>query len=828
MTNIVRPCGPIDAPISLIGEAPGEEENRKGLPFVGAAGQELNECLLSSQSLLIKEDHPGVESLTRQNIYISNVLKEQPPDNDISPFIKFSKKGVFVSPVYKKYEEALYQELSQVSSNVILAAGNSALYTLCRKVGITRWRGSILEGVKEIGHRKVIPIIHPAAQLYGGPFYYKHLITADLIRAGRESITPERILPARQLLIWPTYLEAMEFLTDIFNNHTIIAADIEVVRNELSCMSFATTPHRIMTVPFVKGNRNYFNPEQELSVMRLIAAIMENPKIKKIGHNYTFDASFLWSRYGIKTSNIDDSMIAQKVLYPDYPAKLEFITSLYTREPHYKIDGKQWFKMFANEDNFQAYCARDSAVTFECFNYLIGQAVKENNIDTYRRQNALIEPLLYMFGRGIRVDLDWMDTEAEKQEIRAAKLKEKLILLCGYDLNPASSDQVKDYFYNQKGLKPYTKWKKEGNKRYQVVTTDKTALIRIANQGFEEARTILYIRVALKLRSTYLENKKIDPDGRMRSSRNPVGSKNGRLSSSETIFKSGMNLQNQPHYVRRMFLADEGYIAYELDLGQAENRIVAYVAPEPSMIAAFESGRDIHCQTAGLILGKDPSQVSDVDGSSPLGGGMQSERFWGKKSNHSLNYDEGTVTFSIQCEMPLNEAKMIHARYHAVYPAVKNSYHAMCRQSLHTSRALINLLGRKRIFTKPLDDSTYKDSYAFIPQSTVADIINEYGLIYIFNNQDKFWMVEILNQVHDSIWLQIPASVPWNKHAEALYQIKQSLEVELTAHGRNFTIPLDAKIGWNFGDGMKKVIISSDLDETANRLEDSYSAACAD
>ena len=86
---------------------------------------------------------------------------------------------------------------------------------------------------------------------------------------------------------------------------------------------------------------------------------------------------------------------------------------------------------------------------------------------------------------------------------------------------------------------------------------------------------------------------------------------------------------------------------------------MAYIAPEPAMQRAFEHNIDMHRQTAGLIFGKPTEDVSDEIGSTLIGGGKYSERFFGKKSNHSLNYDLGYKSFAFVLEISESEAKFI-------------------------------------------------------------------------------------------------------------------------------------------------------------------------
>jgi len=77
--------------------------------------------------------------------------------------------------------------------------------------------------------------------------------------------------------------------------------------------------------------------------LKKIAGILEDPMIRICGQNLVFDGHFLLRLYGIRVSNIDDTMIAQNTIMPDYPKGLDFITSLWTDHPFYTADGKAFF-----------------------------------------------------------------------------------------------------------------------------------------------------------------------------------------------------------------------------------------------------------------------------------------------------------------------------------------------------------------------------------------------------------------------------------------------------------------------------------------------------
>jgi uracil-DNA glycosylase family 4 len=786
--RLCYPDGPLDAKIAFIGEAPGAEEEKLGRGFIGSSGQLLFKLAASA-------------GIMRTDCYITNVIKERPKGNDISEFIQFKGGQGYPTDLYKAYENDLYDELSKVKANVFVAVGAVAMWALCRKVAIMKRRGSILVGQFPPAGGKVIPIIHPAAALR--QYNLIHIIGMDLKRIVEESAFPEIRLPSRNILIRPSYFDCLTFLGSC-RLSKIVAFDIEVMREEVSCISFAITPFDIISIPFQAGGNDYFTPEQEIEVWKQIAGIIESKEIVKVGQNIVFDTTFLFRKYGIHPQGVlEDTMIGQAIIYPDYPKGLDFITSMYTKEPYYKDEGKKHFKIGGPEEDFWIYNAKDSAVCIESLPRIKSELEMVNNLSSYEVQCKLVKPLIYMQERGIKVDSVGLKVESDRISERINELTQQLKETTGYDINPKSSQQVQNYFYKIKGEKPYL------DRKTGKPTADKNAIKRLSRKGYKEAGIIQEITSLAYMKSHFLDVN-LDTDGRLRCSFNPVGTESGRLSSSETIFDTGTNMQNLPMEFRKYLIADDDCLMYNIDLSQAENRVVAYISPEPNMISAFENKIDLHKQTAGLIFTKPWEEISDEAGSSTIGGGNFSERFWGKKANHGLNYDLGYKTFAFLYEISESEAKFIVERYHKAYPGVRQ-YHAWIRHQLSKNRTIENLFGRKRLFLDRWGDELFKSTYSYIPQSTVAEIINRRGLIYIYYNQQLFKPVDLLLQVHDNIIFQMNyKKFSWEEQAKCLILIKNSLEEKLTWRGAEFSIPISLEVGMNLN---KKDMVEVGRDE---------------
>ena len=134
-TNAVFGKGPIDAKIMLIGEAPGRDEDLKGVPFVGRAGKELDSMLSSA----------GIDT---DEVFITNVIKCRPPGNRNPESYEMMKCNPY-----------LVRQVQVIRPKVIVLLGNIALSLVTGSVsGITKMRGKTMEYMSY----PAIPTFHPA------------------------------------------------------------------------------------------------------------------------------------------------------------------------------------------------------------------------------------------------------------------------------------------------------------------------------------------------------------------------------------------------------------------------------------------------------------------------------------------------------------------------------------------------------------------------------------------------------------------------------------------------------------------------------------------
>lgn len=243
---------------------------------------------------------------------------------------------------------------------------------------------------------------------------------------------------------------------------------------------------------------------------------------------------------------------------------------------------------------------------------------------------------------------------------------------------------------------------------------------------------------------------------------------------------------------------------YNIDLSQAENRIVAYMANDKNMIKAFTDpfilkNGGVHSYTASVIYDIPITEVSKEKGSSGFNANL-SQRDIGKRCNHALNYRMGPNTFAEAADITISYAKKLRNLYlKKTYPMVEQGYWKWVEEQINNYRRVTNLFGRSYRAMDRWGESLLQQMCAFPPQSTVAHIINEYGLNAMARDQKTFGPVDPLGQNHDAIWFQISDQIPLDVHAMCIHKLQDSLLVELCFEDRRWTIPCDLSAGYNLG-----------------------------
>ena len=463
-------------------------------------------------------------------------------------------------------------------------------------------------------------------------------------------------------------------------------------------------------------------------------------------------------------------------------------------------------EVLSADDASWIYNGLDCAVTFEILEQLRPQ-LDSTTAATYRQSLAKQAPILDMKMRGLLVNEEVRQQKIALFERQLLQVETQLRRMCqeiwDFDINWRSPLQVGNLLYGVLGLPPVRKRDAKGNMR---PTTGREALERLRYNFYAEPICNHLIKLREVGKALGFLRTGIDPDGRMRCTFNIAGTNTGRLSSSMSDYGTGTNLQNVDRDLRECFRADPGYIFVNIDLEQADSRNVGAICwnlflkshgPEfaGAYLDACESG-DLHtavCRMAWTTLTWPEDRdlwrsVADV-----VAYRNMTYRDLGKRLGHGSNYygQPRTMAKHTKVDQPLVEE--FQHRYFSAFPCIKE-WHTWVIRELKEVGYLKTLLGRRRYFYgRHNDDSTIREAIAYAPQGSTAEEIDE-GYLRVWR---KFPEVQLLVQVHDSILMQ----VPYDRVNELVPAILTEMLVEIELEGgRKFSVPLEAKVGWNWGD----------------------------
>jgi DNA polymerase I-like protein with 3'-5' exonuclease and polymerase domains len=179
-----------------------------------------------------------------------------------------------------------------------------------------------------------------------------------------------------------------------------------------------------------------------------------------------------------------------------------------------------------------------------------------------------------------------------------------------------------------------------------------------------------------------------------------------------------------------------------------------------------------------------------------------SYRDMAKKLGHGTNYYGTPRTMAMHTKVDTKTIELFQQRYFAAFPVIGNYGHTPGRhwhgwvhdQLMQYGFIETPYFKRRRYFYgRPEEDSTLREAIAYAPQSMTADEIDT-GILNIWRNLPS---VQLLIQVHDSILFQYPEKLEHEIVPQALNLLTIKMQLK---KGREFYVPAEAKIGWNWAD----------------------------
>jgi len=344
---------------------------------------------------------------------------------------------------------------------------------------------------------------------------------------------------------------------------------------------------------------------------------------------------------------------------------------------------------------------------------------------------------------GFLVDKDALRSFGELLAGKIALLETEIYSLAGETFNINSPKQLGVILFEKLMLPAPKKTKTGYSTNIEVLDslTGKHSVISLIKE----------YRELSKLKSTYADGllKVIGPDGRIHTHFQMTVTATGRLSSTEP------NLQNIPvrkelgGELRKMFVAGEGNVLVDADYSQIELRLLAHIAGDPVMIAAFERGEDIHTVTASQVFGVPLGEVTPV------------QRSRSKAVNFGIVY--GISAFSLANDIGVTPkvAKDYISSYLEKYAGVRK-YMADIVESAKRLGYVSTMFGRRRylpeLASPNFNTRSFGERVALnMPiQGTAADIIKIAMINVSKRLKAEGLSAKLISQVHDELIVECP------------------------------------------------------------------------
>lgn len=792
--------------VLIVGEAWGADEDQLKRPFVGASGMELGRMLQEAgfqgpKSYLDRSLGKYAADWSQSDFHLTNLVNERPPGNEISEWISDRKtkpdgdwvrlRDKWVKPNVERGYQSLVQEIKSFSPNLIIAAGNTSMWALTDKWGISKWRGSQLYTLG--GQVQCIPIAHPAWILRD--WKLRQATVQDLRRACRYRTTRWQV-PTHNFTLRPTYEDAINTLDRLTarlrsGESLWLSFDIETRAGHIACAGIAWSRVDAICLPFMCTERpgGYWSEDQEREIVNRLGGLLTHPLAKVIGQYITFDSQYTWRHWGFVPRVAQDTMISQHSIFSDLPKSLAFIASLYCDHyVYWKDEGKNWSPSMPEDDLWHYNCL-DCTYTFEAAEVLRAVVSRMGLEEVHQFQQQMFWLTLEAMRVGTRVEAMIRNEMIFDVQEEIGKREQYLLEVLGHTLNPDSPKQMHTLFYEDLQLPKQMTKAKKGVPGHPTLDDDAMMKLALREPLIRPlVAAIGDIRTLRKFISNFL-TRRLDPDGRWRCSINIGGSASGksapktyRLSTSESAFDTGANMQNIPSEksksigkadkraklanignpyelpnIRSIFVPDPGHIWIELDLQRADLFVVAYEANDTELKRIMHLGADIHLANSFTLEGKPlPPLDQLIESESEVYLGhrkyMKLTREFAKVWCHGTNYGGQPPTMAKNTGRSIIECQRAQSIWFAAHPGIP-AWHERVKEQIFSRRFIANKLGyRWYIFDRV--ESIVPEAIAWIPQSTVSVVINR---IWMALFQRAPW-IQVLIQVHDALCMQVPMS----------------------------------------------------------------------
>ena len=438
-----------------------------------------------------------------------------------------------------------------------------------------------------------------------------------------------------------------------------------------------------------------------------------------------------------------------------------------------KTDPEQVIK--EKEEEFLHYACGEAYAALLCAPVLTEQLKEQGMENLFETMEMPLSYVLYcMEKEGIRVNSTALHYYGEELEESIEKLEHRIYDTIGHEFNINSPKQLGEVLFGEMGLPG-------GKKTKTGYSTSAEVLEKLAPEQ-PVIRDILEYRAVTKLKSTYADGLSvfIKEDERIHTNFNQTITATGRISSTEP------NLQNIPmrtelgRKIRKVFIPREGFLFVDADYSQIELRILASLAKDEELIAAYRDHQDIHRSTASKVFHVPFEEVTDL------------QRRNAKAVNFGIVYGISSFGLSQDLSISRKEAQQYIEDYFAMYPAVHEYLERMKKEAKETGYS-VTAFGRRRPIPELKSSNFMQRSFGErvamnAPiQGTAADVI-KLAMIRVYDRLlEDGLQARMILQIHDELLIEAPEA-----EKDKVIEI---LEEEMTA-AADFPVKLEAEAHW--------------------------------
>jgi DNA polymerase-1 len=558
----------------------------------------------------------------------------------------------------------------------------------------------------------------------------------------------ETVLHPEQLTRWLATLDSATLVS--LRSET---TSLEQQTAELVGISLAIEAGKGAYLPL--AHRYAGAPEQlnREETLRRLKPWLENAQRPKLAHGSKFDMHVL-ANHGIALAGIaHDTLLEAYVLASHRPNDIDSLAQRHLRVKtltYEDVCGKGVGQICFDQVELERateYAAEDADVALQLHQVLSPEIKGERDLNTvYRTIEMPVATVLFAMERhGVLIDGALLDAQGAELGKRMYEIEQQAYALAGAPFNLNSPRQIQEILFDKQAL-PVVKKTPSGQP-----STDEDVLQELA-LNYPLPKLILDFRALSKLKSTYTDKlpRMVNArTGRVHTNYGQAVAVTGRLSSNDP------NLQNIPirnsegRRIREAFIAPPGHHIVSADYSQIELRIMAHLSQDPSLLAAFTSGEDVHRRTAAEVFGVAPEHLTSE------------QRRYAKVINFGLIYGMSAFGLASQLGVERSAAQQYMDRYFARYPGVAN-YMQRTRESAREKGYVETVFGRRlymidiRASNNQRRQAAERAAINAPMQGTAADLI-KLAMVAV-----HAWLTQrsagsaLIMQVHDELVLEVP------------------------------------------------------------------------